>query len=63
MEPLKGYAATTVYGKVLKQPKSYLDVKAQVTNDYQAEMEKVWVEGLRQRFSFSVNEKVLETVQ
>ena len=63
VEPLKGYAATTVYGKVLKQPKSYLDVKAQVTNDYQAEMEKVWVEGLRQRFSFSVNEKVLETVQ
>ena len=49
-------------GKVLKQPKSYLDVKAQVTSDYQEQKEKEWVESLRQRFPFSVKQDVLKTV-
>ena len=51
-----------VAGKVLKQPKSYLDVKAQVTSDYQEQKEKEWVESLRQRFPFSVKQDVLKTV-
>ncbi len=58
-----GYVMTGVSGKVMKQPKSYLDVKAQVTSDYQAECEKNWVEKLRKQFTFSVNEDVLKTVK
>ena len=54
---------TGVSGKVMKQPKSYLDVKAQVTSDYQAECEKNWVEKLRKQFTFSVNDDVLKTVK
>ncbi len=59
----KGYAMTDVCGKVMKQPKTYLDVKAQVTSDYQADCEKQWVEELRKKYSFSVNEDVLKTVE
>ena len=61
--PIKGYAATGVCGSVMKQPKSWLDVKPQVTADYQAQKEKEWVEDLRRRFSFSVDEAVLKTIQ
>ncbi len=59
----KGYVLTGVSGKVQKQPKSFLDVKAQVTADYQAECEEQWVEKLRSQFPFSVNEEVLKTVK
>ena len=61
--PIKGYAATGVCGTVMKQPKSWLDVKPQVTADYQAQKEKEWIEDLRRRFSFSVDEAVLKTIQ
>ena len=63
VEPIKGYASTDVYGKVMKQPLSWLDVKPQVTADYQAQKEKEWVEDLRRRFSFSVDEAVLKTIE
>lgn len=59
----KGYVMSGVCGKVMKQPKSYLDAKAQVTSDYQQECEKKWVEQLRKQFTFSVNEDVLKTVK
>lgn len=59
----KGYKVTSVSGKVMKQPKSYLDVKAQVTSDYQADREKAWVEKLRGQFTFSVDQDVLKTVK
>ena len=38
-------------------------MKAQVTNDYQAEKEKLWVETLRRRFTFTVDELVLSTIK
>lgn len=50
------------YGKVLKQPKTWLDVKPQVTADYQDQMEKAWVDSLRHRFSYTINEDVVKTV-
>ena len=52
-----------VSGKVQKQPKSYLDVKAQVTSDYQLSKEKQWVEELRKKFAYSIDEAVLKTIQ
>lgn len=60
---MSGYALSGTYGKIQKQPKSYRDVKPLVTNDYQAQKEKEWIESLRRRFAFSVNEEVLRTVQ
>ena len=59
----KGYAVSGAIGKVMKQPKSYLNVKAQVTSDYQSEMEKRWVESLRAKYTFTVNEDVVNTVK
>ena len=59
----KGYVVSGVSGKVLKQPKSYLDVKAQVVSDYQTELEKQWVDSLRKKFTFSVNENVVKSME
>ncbi len=59
----KGYAVTGVVGKVQKQPKSWTDVSAQVVTDYQADREKVWVDGLRARFPYTINANVLKTVR
>lgn len=59
----KGYQVSGVVGKVMKQPKTYLDVKAQVTSDYQADCEKAWVEALRKQYSFTINEDVLKTIK
>lgn len=59
----KDYPFSGYYGKVLKQPKTWLDVKPQVTADYQDQMEKAWVASLRQRFTYTINEDVVKTVE
>lgn len=59
---MKGFAYSNVSGKVLRQPKSYLDVKAQVVSDYQAYKEKEWVDGLRKQFKYEVDENVLKSI-
>ena len=58
----KRYPYTGVVGNKMKKPKSYLDVKSLVLNDYQEKLEKEWVAKLRQKFSFKVDEMVLKTV-
>lgn len=60
--PTKDYPIDAVYGKVLKAPKEYSDVRGQVTADYQDKLEKEWVEQLRKRYTFTVNKDVLATV-
>lgn len=57
-----GFDYVGVLGKKLKQPKSYLDVRQQVLEDYRAKLEKEWIEKLRQKFVFSVDKSVLSTV-
>lgn len=52
-----------VQGKKLSQPKSYTDVKAAVEADLQKEREAEWVEGLRKRFPYTINQDVLATVK
>ncbi|MCH5176994.1 MAG: peptidylprolyl isomerase [Prevotellaceae bacterium] len=59
---MKDYPVTDVYGKKLKKPETYADVRGQVATDYTNERENRWVEELRRRYSFTVNEAVLETV-
>lgn len=62
LKPLKDYPVTDVYGRLIKKPESYKDVAAQVTQDYQNATEKAWVDTLRKKYQFSVNEDVLKTV-
>ena len=56
------YPIDATYGKVLKAPKEYSDVRGQVVADYQDQLEKEWVARLRQRYAVVVNKDVLATV-
>ena len=61
--PVKDYPYSGVYGKVLKKgPEEYTDVKGQVVADYQDQLERDWVADLRRKYTFTVNEEVLKTV-
>lgn len=60
--PNKDYPIDATYGKVLKAPKEYSDVRGQVVADYQDQLEKEWVARLRQRYAVVVNKDVLATV-
>lgn len=59
---LKDYPIDAVYGKVLKKPEDYTDVRGQVVTDYQDQLEREWVADLRRRYTFTVNDEVLQTV-
>ena len=62
VKPTKDYPIDAVFGKKIKAPQDYTDVRGQVTADYQDELEKAWVDSLRQRYKVSVNKEVLATV-
>lgn len=62
VKPLTAYPFPAVYGKVLKQPEAWTDVKGEVTADYQAECEEKFVSALRSKYSFEVYNDVLKTV-
>ena len=62
LKPRKDFPVTDVYGKKAKAPRSYMDVRGQVTTDYQNELEKQWVDGLRKKFSVEVYDDVVKTV-
>ncbi len=59
---VKDFPVTGVYGKKSKKPRSYEDVRGQVTTDYQNELEKQWVETLRAKYPVEVYKDVLSTV-
>lgn len=50
-------------GKTLKAPETYLDVRGQVTADYQEYLEKLWVEQLNKKANVVINEDVLKTIK
>ena len=60
--PAKDYPIDATYGKVIKKPEDYTDVRGLVTADLQEEMERQWVADLRQRYTFTVDQNVLKTV-
>ena len=62
VKPVKDYPIDAVYGKKLKKPEDYTDVRGQVVADYQDMLEKAWVYDLRRRYTFTVNKEVLKTV-
>lgn len=59
---MKGYPYEATFGRKLKKPESYEDVQGQVTADYQDELEKKWVAGLKKKYDCVVDESVLATV-
>ncbi len=62
VDSVKGYPIDATYGKLLKKPQDYTDVRVQVTADLQDELERLWVADLRKRYPFTVNEEILKTV-
>ena len=60
---LKDYPINATYGKMLnKGPEDYTDVRGLVVADLQEELEKEWVADLRRRYTWTVDEAVLKTV-
>ena len=62
VKPLKDYPIDAVFGKVIKAPKDYTDVRGQVTSDYQDMLEKEWVARLREKYPVEVYNSVVATV-
>ncbi len=55
-----------VFVKVIKKlvpaPKLLSETKGPVTSDYQAELEKKWVQSIKTKYPVNVNEEVLQTI-
>ena len=62
VDSVKGYPIDATYGKMLKKPENFNDVRGQVTADLQDELERYWVADLRRKYAVTVNEEVLKTV-
>ena len=62
VDSVKGYPIDATYGKIIKKPEDFTDVRGLVTADLQDELERQWVADLRRKYSFTVNEEVLKTV-
>ena len=62
VEVNKDYPIDAVYGKKLKKPEDYTDVRTQVIENYQQALEQQWVADLRQRYPVKVYDDVLKTV-
>ncbi len=60
---LKDYPIDAVYGKILKKaPEDYTDVRGLVVADLQEELEKAWVAELRRKYTWTIDDAVLKTV-
>ena len=62
VDSVKGYPIDATYGKIIKKPQDYQDVRGLVVADLQDELERLWVADLRKKYTFTVNEEVLKTV-
>ncbi len=62
VDSVKGYPIDATYGKMLKKPQEYTDVRGLVTADLQDEMERFWVADLRRKYPVTVYEEVLKSV-
>ena len=62
VKALDKFPIDAVYGKKLKSPENYQDVRGQVVVDYKEQLEKEWVADLRRRYAVKVDEEVLKTV-
>ena len=58
-----GFVGAAVYGKKLKAPKEYTDVRGLVVSDYQERLEQEWLADLRRRYPVVINKEVLKTIK
>lgn len=62
--PKSAMPVQMTYGRVLTDgPEVADDIRGQVVNDYQTELEQNWVEELRKRFDHKINRKELDAIQ
>lgn len=47
-------------GHIIDAPEEASDVRGQITNDYQQELEKKWVDSLRKKYKVKINKKALK---
>lgn len=50
-------------GNIIATPEEALDVRGQVTSDYQALLEKNWIAELKAKYPVKINQKVLKTIK
>ena len=62
VDSVKGYPIDATFGKIIKKPQDFTDVRQLVTADLQDELERLWIADLRKLYAFTVNEEVLKTV-
>lgn len=60
--PLNDYPIDAVYGKKIKAPQNYEDVRGLVVTDYQEQLEHEWLAALRKKYAVNINAEVLKTV-
>ena len=61
-KPSEYYPYTAVYGKKLRKPKDWTDVRGEVVSDYQAACEAEFVRRLRETYKVEIYKEVLNTV-
>ncbi len=63
VKEVKDFPNVATFGKIIKTPEEFSDVKALVVADYQEMMEKEWLKTLAAKYPAEVNQEVLKTVK
>ena len=50
-------------GRIIEAPEEAADVRGLAVTDYQAELEKEWLDALRREFKVEIDSKVLDTLR
>lgn len=58
-----GYPLFFIHGKITDQPETYEDVKGEVETDYQAILEKQWVENITRKHKIDINNQELDRLK
>ena len=61
--PKEEFPIVIAVGKVIKAPQVYTDDRAKVVTDYQDFLEKTWVANLREKYSWSINQEVWNSIK
>lgn len=57
------YPLHTIYGKMIKAPETFFDIKGLVVADYQDALEKEWMQALKAKYPVEIDEEILKTVK
>ncbi len=59
---MPNYPYVNVLGRVIKEPDTVQDVIADVTEDYQNQLESEWIKKLRKQYRYKIFRKALKQV-